>query len=62
MHVLFLFYIDNYIQAARCRNLAYALWLPLPIVCVYQASESLAARLASDAVIVTESKLGMWSR
>lgn len=62
VHVLFLFYIDNYIEGACCKHIAYALWLPLPIVCVYQASESLAARLASDVVIVTESKLGMWSR
>lgn len=30
--------------------------------CVYQASESLAARLASDVIIVTASKLGMWRR
>jgi len=63
MQVLFLlFYVNNYIQAACCRHLTYASRLPLPIVCVYQASESLAACLASDAVIVTESKLGMWSR
>lgn len=52
MHILFLFYIDSYIQAACGRHLTYALWLPLPIVCVYQASESLAARLASDAIVV----------
>lgn len=62
MHAQFHFYISYYIQVACCSLLIYSSWLSPPIVCAYQAPESLAAHLTSDAVVVMESSLDIWSR